>query len=299
MTLGGMKISITSWATALVCLTATALWGAPAPKEKQAGIGGSFRGPIGLQLYSLRNEFAKDVPGTLAKVRDYGIKYVELAGTYKLHPLRFKEMLDAHGLVPIAGHFSYEQYRDKIEEVIKEAKILGLQYAGCAWIPHKAPFDEAQARAAIAVFNKAGEALAKEGIKFFYHVHGYEFHPYKNETLMDLMIKETKPEYVAFQMDVLWVFFPGQDPAKWLQKYGSRWELMHLKDLKQGVARGSLSGSTDVSNDVVLGTGQVNYPEVLRAARRAKVKWYFIEDESPTAAEQIPQSLQFLERVRF
>lgn len=288
-----------TWSTGLLCLFAVSVGAAPATREKQAGIGSSFRGPVGLQLYSLRDHFAKDVPGTLARVRDYGIKYVELAGTYKLHPLRFKEMLDAHGLVPIAGHFSYEQYRDKIDEVIKEAKILGLQYAGCAWIPHQAPFNEAKAREAIAVFNKAGEALAKEGIKFFYHIHGYEFHPYQNETLMDLMIKETKPEYVAFQMDVLWVFFPGQDPVKWLQKYGSRWELMHLKDLKVGVARGSLSGHTDVTNDVVLGTGQVNYKEVLKAARRAGVKWYFIEDESPTAAEQIPQSLQFLERIRF
>lgn len=294
-----MKTSTSTWAIALAFLVALSTWAAPASKEKQAGIGSSFRGPIGLQLYSLRADFAKDVPGTLVKVKDYGIKYVELAGTYRMHPLRFKELLDEYGLVPVAGHFSYEQYRDKIDEVIKEAKILGLQYAGCAWIPHKAPFDEAQARAAIDVFNKAGEALAKEGIKFFYHVHGYEFQPYQKETLMDLIIKETKPEHVAFEMDVLWVFFPGQDPAKWLQKYGSRWELMHLKDLKQGVARGSLSGQTDVTNDVILGTGQVNYQEVLRAARRAKVKWYFIEDESPSAAEQIPQSLQFLERVRF
>jgi hypothetical protein len=78
-----MKTSITSWALVLICASTLASWGAPAPKEKQAGIGASFRGPIGLQLYSLRDDFAKDVPGTLAKVRDYGIKYVELAGTYK------------------------------------------------------------------------------------------------------------------------------------------------------------------------------------------------------------------------
>ena len=74
---------------------------------------------------------------------------------------------------------------------------------------------------------------------------------------------------------------------------------MHLKDLKKGVATGSLAGKTDVTNDVTLGTGQMNWPSILAAAKKAGVKYYFIEDESPTAPEQIPQSLRFLERVSF
>ncbi len=98
-------------------------------------------------------------------------------------------------------------------------------------------------------------------------------------------------------MDVLWIVFPGQDPVRLLEKYKGRWELMHLKDLKKGVSTGELTGHTDVSNDVVIGAGQVNWPAVLQAARKAGIKHYFIEDESPTAAEQIPQSLKFLETL--
>jgi sugar phosphate isomerase/epimerase len=270
-----------------------------AEKKRTVGTGASFRGPVGLQLYSLRADFAKEVPGTLARVREYGFEYVELAGTYNRKAERFKEVLDAQGLIPIAGHFSYELYRDKLDEVVKEAKALGLQYAGCAWIPHQGAFTEKDARDAAAVFNKAGETLAKENIKFFYHNHGYEFEKYKEGTLMDLLMEETKAEYVSFEMDVLWTYFPGQDPVKLLQKYGSRWELMHLKDLKVGVKTGDLTGRTDVTNDVVLGTGQINLAATLKAARKAGVKYYFIEDESPTAGEQIPQSLKFLEKVRF
>jgi sugar phosphate isomerase/epimerase len=74
---------------------------------------------------------------------------------------------------------------------------------------------------------------------------------------------------------------------------------MHLKDLKKGVPTGSLVGKTDVTNDVVLGTGQMNWPAILATAKKAGVKYYFIEDESPTAPEQIPQSLRYLERVSF
>src|SRR5215471_16108083 len=188
----------------------------------QAGIGPSFKGPIGLQLYSLRDQFKKDVPGTMDQVQKFGFQYVELAGTYGLTPEKFREQLDARGLKAISGHFSYEQCRDHIEDVARDAKVLGLQYVGCAWIPHQDPFDEKTCREAAAVFNRAGEALAKHGLKFFYHTHGYEFLPYRNGTLFDLLMAETNPKFVRFQMDVYWVVNPGQDPVKLLEKYGKR-----------------------------------------------------------------------------
>ena len=265
----------------------------------KAGLGPSFKGPIGLQLYSLRDQFAKDVPGSLALARDFGFKYVELAGTYGQTPEQFKQTLAQYGFKPVASHFPYEKYRDDVESIARDAKVLGLEYVGCAWIPHQGDFDEQECREAAAVFNRAGEALAKHGLKFFYHVHGYEFQPRGSGTLFDLMMSETNPKFVSYEMDVLWVVFPGQDPARLLKKYGKRWTLMHMKDLKKGVATGALTGHTDVANNVVIGTGQVDWPALFRAAKKAGVKYYFIEDESPSVVEQIPQSLRFLEQVRF
>src|SRR6266849_5601125 len=263
------------------------------------GTGPGFKGPIGLQLYSLRDQFKKDVPGTLDEVKRWGIKYVELAGTYGMPPEQFKAELDKRGLVPISAHFPYEKYRDDIESIATEAKALGLKYAGCAWIPHEGDFTEKTCREAIAVFNKAGEALARHGLKFFYHTHGYEFQPQGQGTLFDLLVAGTKPEFVRYEMDVFWIVHPGQDPVKLLGKYGRRFELMHVKDMKKGTPTGLLTGSSDVSNDVALGTGQMDWPAILSAAKRAGVKQYFIEDESPTAAEQIPKTLRFLERVKW
>ena len=263
------------------------------------GTGASFKGPVGLQLYSLRDQFAKDVPSTLDRVRDLGIQNVELAGTYNLPPEKFKQQLAAKGLKPISSLTGYERFRDDVEGVAREAKTLGVQYVGCAWIPHKESFDETEAREAIAVFNRAGEALAKHGLKFFYHIHGYEFQPHGDGTLFDLIVKETTPEHVRFEMDVFWVVHPGQDPVKLLEKYGSRFELMHVKDMRKGTPTGLLTGKSDVTNDVALGTGIMKWPEILKAAEKAGVKYYFIEDESPTSIEQIPLSMRFLERVKF
>ncbi len=262
----------------------------------RVGTGRYFKGPVGLQLYSLRDEFSKDVRRTLDRVRDYGFRYVELAGTYGWLPRDFRTALLQRGLVPVAGHFSYERWRDEPELVIRDAKALGLKYAGCAWIPHEGDFDEGECLDAARIFNRAGELAAMQGIRFFYHNHGYEFRPHGDGTLMDLLMAKTNPRFVAFEMDLLWTVHPGQDPVKWLLKYPKRWELMHLKDLKKGVV-GDFSGHTDVNNDVVLGTGQVDFPAVLKAARKIGIKYYFIEDESPRAVERIPQSLRFLERV--
>jgi len=265
-----------------------------------AGTGASFTGPIGLELYSLRAEFAATgVEATLDKVKGFGIKYVELAGTYTLPPEKFKALLNERGLIAVSAHFPYARYKNEPAVVAAEAKALGLEYAGVGWADHTDPWDEKQVRETIEVFNKAGEEMAKQGVKFFYHLHGFEFRPYKDGTLADLLISETNKDNVFYQMDVLWIFFAGQDPAKLLEKYSGRWVSMHLKDLKKGVATGDLTGHTDVANNVVLGTGQVDWPKTLAAAKRAGLAYYFIEDESSDAAMQIPLTLKYLGQVSF
>lgn len=266
--------------------------------EKTVGTGNSFKGPVGLQLYSLRNQFKKDVPGTLDLVKTMGFKYVETAGTYGKSPGEFKKMLDARGLVAIGGHFGFDRYEKEPDAVAKEAVALGLKYAGCAWIPHKDAFDMDETKKAADVFNKAGEVLAKYGIKFYYHTHGYEFQPHGDGTLFDVLVTSTKPEFVTYQMDVTWVVHPGQDPAKLLKKYPTRWELMHIKDLKKGVPH-DLTGRTDKENDVCVGNGQTDWPATMKAAQEIGLKWYFVEDESSSVVSQVPCSLGYLEKMDF
>lgn len=258
----------------------------------------AIRNP-GLQLYSLRDQFAKDVPGTLDKVRDFGFKNVELAGTYGLPPEQFKAMLDARELRAVAGHFPFDRFRKDVTGIVREAKLLGLEYIGCAWIDHQDPFEEKTCRAAIEVFNNAGAALARHGLKFFYHTHGYEFQPHGKGTLFDLMVTETDPQHVSYEMDVFWIVHAGQNPVKLFKKYPQRWQLTHLKGMKESTPTGLLTGHSDVTNDVPLGTGKIDYPPILRAAKRAGVKWHFLEDESPSVEQQLPVSLRYLKTVKW
>ncbi|MCF0234389.1 MAG: sugar phosphate isomerase/epimerase [Thermoguttaceae bacterium] len=253
-----------------------------------------FKGPVGLQLWSLRDIYSQDREKGLQTTEDLGFGYIEFSGVCGPADEAMARDLKKHHLVPISGHWDYGLFKDNPAQVVKEAKALGVTYAGVAWLPHDGELDEAEVLEAAKVFNEAGKYLAERGINFFYHNHGYEFVPYKDgKTMFDLLVEKTDPKYVSFQMDVMWTVFPGQDAAALLRKYPDRWSLFHLKDLKKGV-KGDNSGGTSTENDVILGSGQVPYAEVLKAAQEVGVKYYFIEDESPRAVEQIPQSLKFL-----
>jgi sugar phosphate isomerase/epimerase len=262
---------------------------------------GDFEGPWGLQLYSVRTELATNVPGTLDEVKSWGVKNVELAGTYGLTTEAFKAQLGERGLIPVSAHFPYDEYRTNLEAVIRDARVLGIQYAGCGWIPREndGPLDEAKCREVIAVFNRAGRALAQNGVTFFYHPHGYEFEPYGKETLFDLMMRRTNPRYVHYQMDVFWIVRAGQDPVALLKKYPTRWDMMHLKGMRESTPTGILTGPTDVRSNVPMGIGKIDYVPILREAKALGIQWYFIEDESPSSEQQIPQSIQYLKTVNW
>ena len=152
-----------------------------------------------------------------------------------LTPEAFRKLLDERGMTSPSVGAGYEELVKDPAEVARKAKIIGATYVMTAWIPHKEEFTLEDAQKAVADFNRAGKVLKENGITFCYHTHGYEFIPYQNGTLFDYMVKNTNPEYVSFEMDILWVFHGGGDPAKLLLKYPNRWKLMHLKDLRKGV----------------------------------------------------------------
>ena len=236
---------------------------------------------IGLQLYSLRNEFKTDVPGTLDLVEGWGIREIEGGGTYGLSMDDFKNMLRENKLKMVSVGADFNQLRDNPQSAVDNAKAFGAKYVVCFWIPHQDNnvFTIEHMKEAVQVFNTAGKLLAENGLSLCYHPHGYEFRPYQKGTLFDYLVKETNPRYLNFEMDVFWVKHPGQDPVALLKKYPKSFVLMHLKDRKPGT-EGNQNGEADVETNVVLGKGDVGIAEIMREAKKAGVKHYFIEDES-------------------
>ncbi|PWG81572.1 sugar phosphate isomerase/epimerase family protein [Pararcticibacter amylolyticus] len=253
----------------------------------------------GMVSYTYRNQFAQDVPGTLDVLKGLGITDIEFSSLFKQTPDGLRKMCDARGIKCSSYGVSYEDLVNKTDEVGKAALTLGAKYVRISSIPHKGAFTLENAKQAVADFNKYGKLLKdKYGLTFIYHNHGFEFEPYQDGTLYDYLLKNTDPKYVGMELDILWAFFPGQDPAQLLAKYSNRYKALHMKDLKKGVERGSLSGTTAKDNDVILGTGQIDIPAVIKAARKAGVKHYYIEDESSSAVTQVPESIKYLNSLK-
>ncbi|MDB5264233.1 MAG: Xylose isomerase domain protein barrel [Adhaeribacter sp.] len=252
----------------------------------------------GLVSYTHRKSFEKDVPATLDTIKALGITDMEFSNLFGKTPEDLKKLLDERNIKCSSFGVSYDELVNKTEEVARKAKVLGASYVRVAWIPHKAPFELEDAQKAVADFNRAGKILKEgHGLTFCYHNHGYEFQPYQKGTYFDYIVQNTNPQYVSFELDILWAFHPGQDPAQLLKKYGTRFKLMHLKDLRKGV-KGDFTGSTSVENDVALGTGQINIPAVLKAAKKAGIQHYYIEDESSAKSVQVPQTMTYLKSLK-
>jgi len=254
---------------------------------------------VGLQLYSLRDQFPKDVPGTMQLVHKMGIHDVEAASLYGLSAEQFRKELDEQQLHAGGAHFQWERFSSDIDGIIKDCKTLGCEYVTMPWIPHLGHFTADNARTAAQRFNEWGRKCAEAGIKFTYHPHGYEFRPSEGGTVFDVLVKETNPDFANFELDIFWAYDGGADPVKLMQKYPNRFPLMHLKDMKKSVKTPNYSGGEDVNSDVALGAGQLDIPGILAEAQKIGVKHYYIEDESDQSVRQIPLSINYIRSVGF
>jgi sugar phosphate isomerase/epimerase len=252
----------------------------------------------GIVSFTYRASFAKDVPATLDIVKGNGITDIEFSNLFNQTPENLRKFIDEKGIKCSSYGVSYDDLVNKTAEVAVAAKTLGAQYVRVAGIPHKGVFTLDNAKQAVEDFNKYGKILKDQyGLTFIYHNHGFEFQPYEDGTLYDYIAKNTNPKYVSFELDILWAFFPGQDPAKMLNKYGKRYKALHMKDLRKGIA-GNMTGGTSQENDVILGTGQIDIPAVIKAARKAGVKHFYIEDESSSSIAQVPESIKYLNSLK-
>lgn len=259
-----------------------------------------FKGAPGAVSYTFRDDLAKDVPGTLDKIKAMGITNMEFSGLFKQTPEQLRALLDARGMRCTSLGVGYGDLLKNPDRVIAQAKALGAEFIRVASIPHPGDFKNLTAdvvKQAAIDFNTFGKKLAENGLTFCYHNHGPEFKDGKElgeATFFDYLMKNTDPKYVSFEMDVMWVYWPGVDPVALLKEYPKRFKLMHVKNVKKGLERGGKITFTAV------GDGQIDMDDVLRTAvKKTKIKYFYIEDESPTQFidVQVPLSVKYMEEL--
>jgi len=240
---------------------------------------------LGLQMYSLQEDFDRDTPGTLDRLKAQGFTDLETSVFTKLPAAELKALLQARGMTCSSHH------------VRPDAKALGAVQVVCPILPHKAPLDRAQVLKVATDFNRYGTALKAVGLRFAYHNHGGDFQRTDSpvtpgETFYDVLVAVTEPGIVSFQLDVFWVAWYGLKATDVIEKHGQRICSLHLKDLAR-------DAKPDVANPksarplmVRLAAGRVDIPAVIAAAKAKSVSHFIIEDESPNAGTQLPESLQ-------
>ena len=258
----------------------------------------ALNGPVGLQLWSLREYLPKDLEGTLSKIRALGFREVEGAGLWGKTVREVRSALDAAGLRCQSAHMQFDRLRDDLKGALVEATALGARSVVCPWIPHEKTFTRDDALKAAEAFNRFGTEAAKADLRFGYHCHGYDFVPSAEGTLFETIATNTDPSRVAFQVDVFHTYHGGADPVQLIQRYKSRVTSLHLKDLKKGVAVQVGTAVGRPEDDVPVGSGQIDMPAVLRAAMNAGASIYYLEDESADPWGHIPRSLAFLKSFK-
>jgi sugar phosphate isomerase/epimerase len=255
---------------------------------------------LGLQLWSLRDTTKESTTKALDQAAGFGFTEVETAGTGSLSVADFARELQQRKLTVVAAHLGYEGMQKDAAKVLGEAKALGAKYAIIPSLPRpKTGFTVEDAHRVAQEFNTWARAAKAAGMQFGYHTHGFEFVATADGTTpFDILVRETDPELVVFEMDVFWVVHAGQDPVKLLNKYPNRWRLMHVKDMRKGAVTGLSTGGAPPTDKVAVGDGQIDWHAVLGTAEKLGVKYYFIEDEGVQPLKDIPASVKYLRALK-
>ncbi len=272
---------------------------------------------VGLQLYSVRDDLAKDFEGTLQAVKDMGYDYVEFAGFYDKSAEEVKSILEKIGLTAISVHQGNQLFLENGQEAVDYLAEVGVKYCAIPW------YDVTKLKGTTAwdntkkEFIEYGQALKNAGIKMLYHNHDFEYKLFEGKYLIDWLYEEIPSDLLDPEFDTCWVRYAGEDPCKYIEKYAGRVDVIHLKDftcktLASGPVYDLISGDGTVDKTKALsrednefkfmpvGYGLQDFPAILAAAEKAGTEYVIVEQDSSVdrpALEAVKMSREYLKTL--
>jgi len=260
--------------------------------------------PIALQLYSVRDELAKDFLGTLQKVKEMGYDGVELSGLNGRDPREVKRMLDEVGLACPSSHAPVAEQREN--GAFARYVQAGVRFVAVPWMDYGN--ENERLRENIETVRTLAEAAAKEGITLLYHNHDFEFKKVNGKAILDVLYEEIPSHLLQTQLDTCWVKFAGEDPVDYLKKYAGRAPLVHLKDFwsdgENGVAPYDLIGKSSEARKKTkfefrpVGYGLQDIPAIVKASEEAGAEWLIVEQDESSARPTLEAARMSIEYLR-
>jgi sugar phosphate isomerase/epimerase len=254
--------------------------------------------PIGIQLYAVNSAMQENPAGTLKKLREIGFGEVETAGFGKLSAKEFRKLLDDAGVACPSAHLQFDI--DNLGPTFEDAHALGVQYVASGGLRASLrppimglasgmTLDEAKRTAALA--NQIGEKARQAGLQYAYHNHAVEFADQGGAVGYDILLRETNPDLVKFQIDCGWMVVGGRNPIDYFKKYPNRFPMIHVKDFLPP-HKGADGGSAPAHPGAELGHGIIDYKPIFAVAEKAGLQHYFAEQEGPFARMSQLQAAQ-------
>ena len=228
---------------------------------------------IALQLYTVREAAASDLPGTLGAVAQAGYRAVEVAGLPPVEPARLADLLADHRLRVVAAHESLASLRTDRDAVLDRLVAIGCPRLVVPSMTEADRETPEALRATAADLATFAAAAGERGLRFAYHNHDFEFAALDGSTVWSILLDALPPE-VDIELDVYWAAFAGEDAVALIRELGTRVRLLHMKDMASGPDR----------RDAPPGEGILPWADIVTAARTVGVEWYVVEQDHPRAA---------------
>lgn len=269
-----------------------------APRKKEEILEETVKSKLnsfGIQLYSVKEEMAKDAQATMRSLAGYGYKQFEGFDGGKgilwgMKPAEFKSLLSETGATMVASHANVFE---NLDVQAAQAAEVGMKYLICPWIGPQKSLDDYKKKAN--EFNRIGEKLKTHGLRFAYHNHDYTFISQEGSIPQDVLMDNTDPVLVDFEMDIYWVHVANVNPAEYLAKYPGRFRLCHLKDAESGTGDPHQRG-------VLLGAGEIPYLDLIKESKKIGMEYFIVEQErfpTGTPMEAAEANAKYLAALEF
>ncbi len=225
--------------------------------------------PIALQMYTVRDEAARDFIGAFKQTAEIGYSGVELAGTGGMGAAELKKVLDDLGLAVAGSHVGIDQLESDLNAALDYNEAVGNKRVVCPYMPEERRRTGDGWKAVAELFNKVGQACCARGLLFGYHNHSFEFETFDGVAGLDILFGGTDPALVKAEIDTYWVQHGGQVPAEYIRRYADRVELVHLKDM----------AATDDRGFAEVGTGILDFKAIFAESEKAGAAWYIVEQD--------------------
>ena len=267
--------------------------------------------PIGLQLYSVKNEMAKDFEGTIKKVAEMGYEGVEFAGLFDKSAQEIKALLEKYSLKAVSAHVPLADMMEDLDKVIATYKEIGCKFVVIPYVEEKYRPGTPDYPETLKTIGEIGKKLREAGLQLLYHNHDFEFVKVDGEYGLDIMYSTVPAEFLNPELDTCWVNIGGENPADYITKYNGRTPVIHLKDFfkKSKDNTGQLYELIGIEDDTEtadeddftfrpVGHGMQDIPAIIKAGEASNTEWFIVEQDAPdkgnTELSAVEMSIKYL-----